>query len=217
MFSCQAILFDLDGTLIDSIAAVDRAWSRWAKRHGLDPAVVVPQIHGRRAVDSLRLLSPDPLLDLDAESEWLEGIESEDTDGVVEIPGAIEFIASIPRDRWSVVTSGTSPVAIARMNAVGLNPRFAVFGEDVLNGKPAPDPYLLAAERMQVDPKDCVVFEDTAAGIRSGKSAGMRVIAISLGASRPDLDIADAVVKDYRSLEIEKNPDGLRVQIGSAK
>ncbi len=105
-FRCQAILFDLDGTLIDSIAAVDRAWSHWAVRHGLDPAVIVPQIHGRRAIDSMRLLAPH--LDVEAEDIWLRSIEATDTEGIVPIAGALEFVASIPRHRWAVVTSGAS-------------------------------------------------------------------------------------------------------------
>lgn len=205
----------MDGTLIDSIAAVDRAWGRWALRHGLDPAVVVPQIHGRRAVDSLRLLSPDPTIDIEAESAWLEGIEAADTEGVVEIPGALQFIASIPKTHWSIVTSGTSPVAIARMNAVGLTPLHAVYGEDVENGKPSPDPYLMAAQRLQLNPSDCLVFEDTVAGVRSGKAAGMKVVAVTAGNDRPELHIADRVIADYRLVTVTQNLDGIRVDFDS--
>ena len=216
-FDCRAILFDLDGTLIDSIAAVDRAWTRWAIRHGLDPQDVVPHIHGRRAVDSLRLLAPRPDLDLSVEEDWLVGIEAGDTEGVTAIPGALEFVQSIGPDRWCLVTSGTSPVAIARMNAVGIRPRQAVFGEDVPNGKPAPDPYLLAASRMGYRPNECLVFEDTVAGIRSGQAAGMRVIAIGSRESNPDLGVADATVEDYRTLVVQSLGDGLRVCFVSEK
>jgi sugar-phosphatase len=99
------------------------------------------------------------------------------------------------------------------MNAVGLKPLSAVYGEDVTHGKPDPAPYLLAAKRMQVAPEDCIVFEDTAAGVRSGQAAGMRVIAISPGQPKADLLIADVVIEDYRPLRIEQNPDGLRVDI----
>jgi len=212
-FACQAILFDLDGTLIDSIAAVDRAWSKWALRHGLEPSEVVPHIHGRRAFDSLRLLAPHPDVDFEAEERWLEGVEAGDTEGIVPIPGALEFVSSVPKERWSIVTSGASPVAIARMNAVGLSPLHAVFGEEVVNGKPAPDPYLLAAERMGLNTRDCIVFEDTAAGVRSGQAAGMRVIAISGREKRQDLMNADAVVQDYRSVYLKTTADGLQVQL----
>jgi len=215
MIKCKAILFDLDGTLIDSIAAVDRAWSRWAIRNGLDPADVVPRIHGRRAVDSLRLLAPSPDIDIDAEQAWLEAMESKDTEGIVPIRGALEFVASIPKSMWSIVTSGASPVAIARLNSVGLTPEFAVFGEEVQNGKPAPDPYLLAAKRMNIDPASCLVFEDTGAGVRSGKSAGMKVVAIAGPGDHPDLSEADAIVADYRNMSVELTTDEILVKFDS--
>jgi sugar-phosphatase len=175
----------------------------------------VPQIHGRRAVDSLRILSPDPNIDLEVESAWLEGIEAADTEGVVEIPGAMAFVASLPKSYWSIVTSGTSPVAIARMNAVGLSPLHAVYGEDVENGKPAPDPYLMAAQRLQLDPSDCLVFEDTVAGVRSGKAAGMKVVAVTAGNDRPEVYIADRVISDYLSVHVTQNLDGIRVDFDS--
>ncbi len=214
-FQCKAILFDLDGTLVDSIAAVDRAWAKWALRHNLDPSVVVPQIHGRRAIDSLRLLAPDPNIDFDIEQAWLENVEASDTEGVVPIAGAMEFVASVPLHQWSVVTSGASPVANARMKAVGLEPLHAVYGEDVEKGKPHPDPYLLAAERLGLDPSDCLVFEDTAAGVRAGQSAGMKVIAITIGANRPDLLSAEAVIADYTTLVIQRDKDELLVKFDS--
>lgn len=201
--------------MIDSIAAVDRAWTKWANRHRLDPAAVVPQIHGRRAIDSLRLLSPDPNLDLVEEEKWLACVEETDTEGIVPIAGALEFVSLIPKELWSVVTSGTSPVAIARMAAVGLNPLSAVYGEEVANGKPSPDPYVLGAERLNVQREHCIVFEDTTAGIRSGRAAGMRVIAISGEADRPDLDEADLVIRDYRGLHLRAAKDGLTIEFGS--
>ena len=215
MFSCAGILFDLDGTLIDSINAVDRAWARWATRHGLDPAEVVPKIHGRRAQDSIRMLAPSPEIDLEAEQAWLENIEASDTEGIVPIDSAMQFVSEIPLDRWCVVTSGASPVAKARMNAVGLQPHCAVYGEDVEHGKPAPDPYLLGAKRLGFDPGDCLVFEDTAAGVRSGKSAGMKVIGVRGADTSVDLSEADAVISDYRFLTVEPKKDGLFVKFDS--
>ncbi len=213
MFSCRAILFDLDGTLIDSIATVDRAWTKWALRHNLNPDEVVPQIHGRRAIDSLRRFVPNSDIDIEEEFRWLEQMEAADTEGVVEIDGSLSFLAGLPSHQWAIVTSGTSPVATARMGAVGIIPVVAVYGEDVENGKPHPDPYLEAARRMQLDPSECIVFEDTRAGILSGQAAGMKVIAVNGGVEKPELDLADALIANYRQITSAQNPDGLRVDI----
>lgn len=214
-FRCRAILFDLDGTLIDSVAAVDRAWTRWALRHNLDPAEVVPKIHGRRAVESIRLFAPGPDIDIELERTWLETAEAGDTEGIAPILGALEFIASIPPARWGIVTSGASPVAIARMKAGGVATQFVVYGEDVERGKPSPDPYLLGARRLGFEPADCLVFEDTAAGILAGKSAGMQVIAVAGGADQIDIAEPNAIIQDYRALQIDQQNGWLLVKFAA--
>jgi sugar-phosphatase len=200
-FCCNAVMLDVDGTLVHSLAAVDRAWSRFAARHGLDRTIVISQIHGRRSIDSIRLLQPH--LDADAEDVLIRSDEASDTMGVVCVDGALEFVSSLPHGSWNVVTSGSKEVATARLRAAGLPiPESAVFGDDVTMGKPAPDPYLLAAERLGVDPRRCVAFEDTLSGIRSASRAGMKVIALATSFDPADLSEADAVVFDFRSVSV---------------
>ncbi len=197
----KGLLFDLDGTLIDSLPAVDRAWGRFADKHGFERAYVHARIHGRRSIDSIRELVPH--VDHDAEDAWMRGLESSDTEGVVALPGAKALLESLPLDRWCVVTSGTSDVARARMAATGLPlPRHAVYGEDVKNGKPHPEPFLLGAARLGFSPEDCLGFEDTDAGIDSVRASGARAIAVG----RPPL-------LDLESVTVTVLPDGLQIEL----
>lgn len=200
----QGLLFDLDGTLIDSLPAVDRAWGQFAEKHGFSHDFVRSRIHGRRSIDSIRELVPH--VDSLAEDAWMRKLESTDTQGVVALPGAKALLEALPLDRWCVVTSGTSDVARARLAAVGLPlPRFAVFGEDVERGKPAPDPFLLGAERLGFSPADCIGFEDTDAGLGSVRAAGVRPVAVG----RPPLvdmtGVELIVLEDSLELQL---PDG---------
>jgi sugar-phosphatase len=200
-FEFEALLFDLDGTLIASIAAVDRAWSAWSRRNGLDPESVLPRIHGRRSIDSIRVLVPH--LDAESENDWVRNWETSDTEGIVPLAGAHEFLSALTCP-WAIVTSGTTAVALARMRAAGLpKPMAAVYAEDVLAGKPAPDPFLLAAKRLGVRPERCVAFEDAVSGIRSARAAGMRVVGVASALSPAELREADAVISDYTAVSIE--------------
>jgi len=174
----SALLFDMDGTLIDSRVVVEKIWKRWCDENGIDWHYVLPRLHGVRMLDSVKMFVR-PGMDVDAVYERLYREEVEDVDGIVPIPGALELLASLPPESWTIVTSADTVLATARLGAAGIvPPPRMVTGEIVTNGKPDPEGYLLGAERMGANPKDCVVFEDARAGIDAGLAAGSRVIAI---------------------------------------
>ena len=191
MIRCSALLFDLDGVLIDSTPAVARVWSRWAAEHGLDPEAVVRLAHGRPSRTTIRELLPGA--DIDRENREVERREMEDLDGVVLLPGAREILNNLPPERWTIATSCTRPLAEVRLRAAGLPiPETIVTSSDVRIGKPDPEPYLKAAAKLGFTPFDCVVVEDAPAGIRAGKGAGTRVIAFVTTMVRRDLEEAGA-------------------------
>src|SRR5438445_694131 len=149
-FHCSAILFDLDGVLVDSTRSVSRLWRRWATENGIDPERVLAIAHGVRTIEVVQRLAPH--LDLEAEVQRIERRESEDTDGVAVMPGAADLIRSIPEARWCVVTSGTHLLAAARLRLVGLpTPRVLVTADEVKKGKPDPEPYLKGAQLLGFD------------------------------------------------------------------
>jgi mannitol-1-/sugar-/sorbitol-6-phosphatase len=173
---CSALLFDLDGVLIDSTPAVARVWHQWALEHGFNPEEVVARAHGRPSLATVREYLPGA--DHMAENREVERREMEDLEGVVPLPGALELLASLPPDRWTIVTSCTRPLAEVRIKATGLPvPQQLVTSDDIRQGKPHPDPYLKGASLLGFSAAECIVVEDAPAGIRSGKSAGARVIA----------------------------------------
>ena len=171
-----ALLFDLDGVLINSTPAVARVWRRWAFEHGFDPDEVVSRAHGRPSLTTVREYLPQA--DHEAENREVERREIEDLDGVVPLPGALDLLSSLPADRWTIVTSCTRPLAEVRIRAAGLPlPNKLITSNDITHGKPHPEPYLKAASLVGFAASDCVVLEDVPAGIRSGRSAGAKVIA----------------------------------------
>ncbi|HEX6822858.1 MAG TPA: HAD family hydrolase [Candidatus Sulfotelmatobacter sp.] len=175
---CEALLFDMDGVLINSTPAVARVWSRWAIERGFKPEEVVARAHGRPSLTTVKEFLPDA--DHDAENREVERREIEDLEGVVPLPGALELLSSLPDDRWTIVTSCTRALAEVRIRAAGLPlPRKLVTSNDITNGKPHPDPYLKGASKLGFSPSDCVVVEDVPAGVRSGKAAGAKVIAFT--------------------------------------
>ncbi len=188
---CQAILFDLDGVLIDSTPAVSRVWHRWASEHGFDPEKVVKMAHGRPSRTTIHDLLPDA--DIEVEDREVERREIEDLEGVVPLPGARELLDRLPPDRWTIATSGTRPLAQVRMRAAGLPvPATMITSSEVKIGKPDPEPYLKAAAVLGYPASDCIVIEDAPAGVRSGKSAGARVIAFPTTMPVPELKAAGA-------------------------
>lgn len=175
----DAFLFDMDGTVLNSIAVVERVWSEWGLRHGFEPEVLLKTIHGVRASDSIRQLGL-PGVDPIAEAKLLLKEEMEDFEGIVEIPGSIRFLNALPADRWGIVTSAPIELALRRMAAAGIPmPKMIVSGEEVSSGKPSPECYLLGASRLGVDPARCLVFEDAVAGILAGEGAGADVTVIT--------------------------------------
>ena len=208
--SAAGFLFDMDGTLVDSSRAMRRIWSRFALRHGLDFDALLPTVHGVRAVDTVRRLAV-PGLDPEAEAAVIEREEIADVEGVVAIPGAAAFLAALPAQRWTVVTSASRALAQARLGAAGLPlPDTSVTGEEVLRGKPAPDCFLLGAKRLGFEPAECVAFEDSAVGIQSATAAGANLVVIASAQSHASLEGRFAV-SDYDELEVTVAGDRLRL------
>jgi mannitol-1-/sugar-/sorbitol-6-phosphatase len=177
LIHCAAVLFDMDGVLVDSTPAVARVWTGWALEHGLVPEEVVLQAHGRPSLATVREILPHG--DHEAENRELERREIEDIADVVALPGALHLLQAIPESRWTVVTSATRALAEVRLKASGLPiPKHLVTATDLQRGKPFPDPYLKGAEVLQVPPAQCLVVEDAPSGVRSGKAAGARVLAL---------------------------------------
>ena len=215
-FIKQAILFDLDGVLVDSTIAVERVWRAWASRHGLDAEKLISAAHGRRTIETVREFAPQ--LNAEAEAATLESAEVSDSDGLRAIRGAGELIAQIPSARWAICTSGTNRLATSRLRALGLRiPEVLITAEMVSNGKPHPEPYILAAKRLGLNASDCLVFEDAPAGILSGKRAGAMVIAVATTYPVSELKNADAIVSDLCAIEISVDDPGLRISIASSE
>lgn len=186
-----ALLFDMDGVLIDSTPAVARVWRRWALERGFNPEEVVARAHGRPSLTTVREYLPNA--DHETENREVERREIEDLEGVVPLPGALDLLASLPPQRWTIVTSCTRRLAEVRIKAAGLPvPPLWITSSDITNGKPHPEPYRKAAALLGFAAEDCVVVEDAPAGIRSGKAAGARVIAFLTTAAAPELQAAGA-------------------------
>jgi sugar-phosphatase len=208
-FACEALLFDLDGVLVDSTSVVVRAWREWAGRRGLDAERILEIAHGRRTAETIRLIAPD--LDAEAETRALERAEAGNLDGVLEIAGALDLVSSLPEGSWTVVTSGTRELATARIKHVGLPlPERFVTADDVENGKPHPEPYLKGAEILGTRPEACVVLEDAPSGVQAAKAAGMAVVAVATTYRAEDLSEADAVAGSLAEVSVVRvsNPDG---------
>ena len=217
---CRAVLFDMDGVLVDSTPAVARVWRKWAADHGFDPEHVSHIAQGRPSITTIGELLPDS--DREAENRIVERMEMDDLEGVTACPGAAGLLESLPPERWVLVTSSTRPLAMVRLRAGGHQvPKFVITGSDITHGKPHPEPFLKAAAMVGVAPSECLVVEDTPAGIRAGKAAGCRVLALRttmpeavLEEARPDWIVCSCA--DVR-LDAITDRDELRLVLKNAR
>lgn len=208
----NALLFDLDGVLVDSGECVRRVCTSWAIARGLDPELVLRTGHGRRVQDTVRAVAPH--LDLDAEVAILVGMEAHATDGLYPVPGAAALVASIPPDNWAIVTSGARPVATLRLRHLGLPiPRTLVTADDVEHGKPHPEGYLAAARALGFAPETCVVVEDAPPGIDAARAAGMRSVGIAGTYPASSLTSATVVLPSLAALRVQRSrgTEGLEI------
>lgn len=211
-FEVQAILFDIDGTLVDSTPAVERTWRSWAAARGMDGEAILAVSHGRRSEDTIADVLP-PGQRAAAVVE-LEQMELDDLDSVVALPAAGELLAGLPPERWAAVTSGSRRLMRARLAAAGLPvPAVLVTADDVSQGKPEPAGYLLAAESLGFAAEHCLVVEDAPAGLQAGRAAGAHVLAVATSHPAEGLGPADAVVADLTRVSVVAGAGGLVVTV----
>jgi sugar-phosphatase len=207
---CDAVLFDMDGTIVDSRAIVERTWLGWATEHGIPVEAALKVAHGRRTYETMQLLAPE--VATPEEAARLDALEEEQEGGEAAIPGALELLSSLPRDRWAVVTSAGRALARRRIARVGLpTPAIVIGADDVAAGKPDPEGYLKGAQRLGVDPRRCVVFEDTPPGAEAGRSAGARVVGLTTTYST--LPRYDARIADLRAVCLGTPADGFALRL----
>ncbi|MFD9412870.1 HAD-IA family hydrolase [Streptomyces sp. NPDC059989] len=216
VLTAKALLLDMDGTIVNSDAVVERCWREWAVSHGLDPEEALKVVHGRQGYATMAVLLPDRSMEVNhAENAVMLARETADTDGVVPVGGAPEFMASIDGLPHALVTSADAALATARMTAAALPmPEVRVTAESVEASKPDPEGFLKGAAALGVDPADCIVFEDSAAGIAAGRAAGMRVIGVG---PRAAAHAPTAHVADLTALDVTTAADGsIRVTVRAA-
>jgi mannitol-1-/sugar-/sorbitol-6-phosphatase len=205
--SFDAFLFDMDGTIINSIAAAERIWGAWAERHGLDVPTFLPTIHGVKGVETISRLGL-PGVDARKEAQEILDAEMAELEGILPIPGAIAFLTSLPRDRWALVTSAGLGLALKRLKEAGIErPDVIVSGDDVENGKPHPDCFMIGAQKLGFEAKNCLVFEDAVAGILAGEGAGASVAVITATHHHP-METALATLPDYTNVRALTGADG---------
>ncbi|MEZ6011799.1 MAG: HAD-IA family hydrolase [Hyphomonas sp.] len=203
----DAVLLDMDGTILNSIRSAERIWSRWAERHGLNVDAFLPTIHGVQSIETIRRLNL-PGIDPETEAAAITQAEIEDVEGIEAIAGADGFLAALPAAKWGIVTSAPRALALRRIEAAGLPvPPLLIAAEDVANSKPAPDCFQLAASQLGTTADRCLVVEDSVAGIASAESAGAAVLVVTATHHTP-MDLRHAAILDYRDLMLERAADG---------
>jgi len=201
----------MDGVLMDSTPSVERVWRTWAAQHGLDPDRIAPLAHGRRSIETIRAVAPE--LDAEKENVIVEQMEIDDKDGVMALPGAAELIAHLPPERFAIVTSATRPLAVARLGYAGIPvPRRMITADDVTHGKPSPEPFLKGAALLGFAPEDCLVFEDSPAGIASARSAGMKAIALQTTYPADQLQAANAIIGSLADVKTTFRDAGIALE-----
>jgi mannitol-1-/sugar-/sorbitol-6-phosphatase len=212
IISCHAILFDLDGVLVDSTPAVARVWTKWAVSHGLSPEFVVEQAHGRRSIETIRTVAPHMIAE--QENVKVEQMEIADREGVTALPGALELLRTLPPGSVAIVTSATRALAVARMGYAGLPiPENMITSEDVVQGKPFPEPYVKGAALLGCSPADCLVIEDTPPGIDAAKKAGMRVVALQTTYPAEELQAATVIAQSLAQVKLRAANPRIELEI----
>lgn len=212
--TCSAVLFDLDGVLVDSAPVIERHWQRWGDRHGVPVSRIMALAHGRPSVEVMAAVAPH--LDAATEARLMEAAAAVDEDGLTIYDAARALLAGLPEGRWAVVTSGNRQTATTRL-AIGRfpEPPVLITADSVSHGKPHPEPYLAAAERLGVAPADCLVIEDAPAGVQSAKAAGMTAVAVTTTHAPPLLLDADAIIPDVSAVAITEQADHLEVRLAN--
>jgi sugar-phosphatase len=212
--TCRAVLFDMDGTLVDSTAVVERAWGWWAKRHGIPLAAVLSFSHGRPSIATMDHFLPGH--DHAEESGEMARYEETELEGILAVPGARQIVCALHKHPWAIVTSAWRTLAEARIAAAGLPvPKVIVPVDEIRNAKPDPEGFLCAAERLGVPPEECLVFEDTRPGIEAGINAGMQVVGILTTMPANQLRHRP-LIRDFRDVAIRPQGDDLRVDVRDA-
>lgn len=207
----RGILFDMDGVLVSSLGSVERTWETWAKARGIDPAMAIRTAHGRRAIETVRLLRPD-LNDME-ELDWLERMEIADNVGLETLGGVERILENLPEKYWTVVTSATEKLARSRLELGGIRvPAHIVSADMVTQGKPHPEPYRRGAGLLGLPPADCLVIEDSASGAEAGHAAGCKVLATLYSHSLESLRDADWIVPSLEDVHVEVKGDALEVR-----
>jgi sugar-phosphatase len=203
----------MDGILISSLGSVERSWTKWSLLRGVDPAYALSIIHGCRAIESVATLRPD--LDSVAELKVIEDIELADGEGLTVLPGVLDLLRALPPEPWTVVTSATERLARLRMSSVGIPvPERLVAAENVTQGKPDPQPFLVGAELLGLSPQECVVFEDSSSGVKAGRAAGCTVVATTFSHPVDSLEAAHYLVEDVRGVTVTTLPGGQGLLLG---
>jgi mannitol-1-/sugar-/sorbitol-6-phosphatase len=207
----RGILFDMDGVLVSSLGSVERSWKKWAKSRGVDPALAIRTAHGRRAIETVRLLRPD--LNDEQELKWIEDLEVHDNEGLEILRGVKPILEALPGNHWTVVTSATERLARARMADGGIPvPARMITADMVTRGKPDPEPYRRGTEILGLAPEDCLVIEDSASGAKAGHAAGCKVLATLFSHSLESLSAADWIVRSLEDVQVRIVHDQVEVE-----